>query len=206
MQVNSVHALLALLRQHRPASGAGEASNSKISTVEELVATAKSTNMRLAMLEQLLRERSINVQDAAENWQNAAASALTKKPFVKLASTTSDAINKTAHERHGRSWFHSSTQQDHSARFADVTDENDPVLNSFKYFEGVALPFRPSNEDIERALQSGTKVHPELAMLAKRMAFEASRDSMEANENRINFYYFLIGAAVTAFALFLIYR
>lgn len=172
-------------------------------TVEELFATAKSTNMRLAMLEKLLHEQHMSVQDAIERSQNRGADTAERKPFVKLSSATSDAINKNPQLRHGRSWFLSSAQKEASAAILSLADNVDLSQNSNSYFDGIASPYQPTHEDIERALQDGTKVRPELAILAKRMRIDEMREVENSAENRANFFFFLVGAAFAVFFLFM---
>ena len=203
MQVNAVHSLLALLRQQRQAPELNPGSATKVDAVADLIAATKATNMRLAMLEQLLREQHVSVQDVVEKPQVAGSEGAAKKLFVKLASATSDAINQNQHERHGRSWFQSSRKTDTPAQFHERAEENESISKANNYFDGIALPYRPSRDDIESALQNGIKAQPELAILVRRLDFSEPKGSVETAENGINFFFFLIGAAMAVFLLFM---
>ena len=203
MQVNAVHTLLALLRQQRAAPERQAVNDRKDGTVEELFATAKSTNMRLVMLEKLLQEQHLSVQDAIARSQTGGAEVGERKPYVKLSGKTSDAINKNPQLRHGRSWVLSSSQKEASAAILSLADEVDQSQDPNNYYDGLASPYRPTREDIEAALQNGTKFRPEMAILAKRIQLDEFKNEEGSDENRMNFFFFVIGAIFAVFLLFM---
>ena len=88
MQVNAVHALLAIVRQHRQGSGPVVPGGLKTDSVQELIEVTKATNMHLVMLERLLREHNVKMEDVQEHLQQIEATDYGKKElFVKFAST-----------------------------------------------------------------------------------------------------------------------
>ena len=201
MQVNAVHMLLALLRQQSQEPEWNLPPEAKLHSVEELLAATKSTNMRLAMLELLLREQHQGLRDTIETSYQLDAFGSEKKPFVKLASTTSDAINQNQHQSHGRAWIQNSAQTDTATLFREHFEIEEPVLNQNILFDGMALPFRPSREDIETALQSGFLEKTELALLIRYLDFNEPKNSFGENGPRTNVLYFLIGAIFVAVIL-----
>ena len=205
MQVNAVHALLALVRQHRQGSGPVVPGGLKTDSVQELIEVTKATNMHLVMLERLLREHNVKMEDVQEHLQQIEATDYGKKElFVKFASTTSDSINQNAHEQHGRFWFKSSMPDSSLEQFQSYGKEKEIQHEATAAYDGVALPFKPTQEDLEAALQAGRKLYPELEVLARHFDLAAGKSPHEFTQYSGQYLYLLIAMGAVVLAVLLI--
>ncbi len=204
MQVNAVHALLEALRQQRKSVDLNLLENLKSDQVEELIAATKAANMRLAMIEKFLREQRSNVAGMPEFSQQRDGAVHEKNElFVKLASTTSDAINQNVQQQHGRSWLRRIALDAHPPRVQAYSQDLDPQDNPEAHFNGVALPYKPTREDLELALQQGRKLFPELEVLAQQLdAFELD-GADEIAEDKIQYLFLVVAVVFVALILFL---
>jgi hypothetical protein len=154
MQVNPVHALLALLKQQANARMPEKPIVAPRNVLIDILAEAKGTQFRLEILERLIEDR-IQLHEHGGDARGAAEAAKTSRKFVAemLASGRStDAINQTETQSHGRAWHsHSQLWQDGS-----VDDLKYHEVDGFTRIQdgavGVAHKFAPTVEDIAEAL------------------------------------------------------
>ncbi len=169
MKINPVHALLEVLRQQARASESSktkpgtvqdalkqvraqvldEATVKRGSTIEQILAESKDTQFRLEMLEKLVGDK-FDVRGVSSGKEPVNSEKPLSANLTSSAST--DAINQTAAQSHGRAW-HSQPDLWNNAE-AEFLKYHvmDPGIKSSGDQIGIAQKFTPTVDDIESAL------------------------------------------------------
>ena len=156
MQVNPVHALLAIIRQQARSEAADDGKVISRETVEEILAGAKNAQFRLEILERLVEEQLTVRNDFPALETLAGGNKVSRKTtsLEQATSGASDAINQATRQSHGRAWhLHGLLWDELGAGYLkyQVLENGAGGLDEAVV---AAQKFIPSVEDIEQALFS----------------------------------------------------
>jgi hypothetical protein len=172
MQINPVHALLALLRQQAQAQLLEKTSLKPLETLADLSAEAKETQFRLALIEKHVADLAMSRAQGGNGLEMAEATRTTPKFVASLltSGSSTDAINQKQSYSHGRAWHYKAQLWQESA--ADniryqVVDSRPELLENIS----VLQKFTPTSVDIAEALFREGEEPEQFA----RMVFEKSR-------------------------------
>lgn len=197
MKINPVHAMITLLTQQTLLLRGDRNHAKNVELLSELLAEAKGNRQVLASLEKILRERSV-VPDPIDE-SSIHLSGNESSPDIlakwKVTSKTADEINRQSTMSSGRIW-ESETPHFSGAENMDAQDglnfqsspEPRPEALSF------AEPFRPSPEDIEKAL---LYLMPQRDLTSGYSSFLGSEDyKSELRETKYRFLLVALGLAM----------
>ncbi len=147
MKINPVHALLSLLQQQaETAAPGGKKSVNLAKLIDELKAAADPQS-KVAIVERIQKELGVQKSEALRPRPELMERPLEEKPGAwRMSSATTESMNGLAQQRSARHWELEAVIQ---------ALMNNPKADTATVDKaGVATPFRPTAEDVEKAIES----------------------------------------------------